>query len=105
MQNENQRQIEQSRKLNANRTYIYVETCTFCGRNEDWAELSTRLKNLGKNVFARTTTLWTGWAEEAEEIGLELPCVYDCDTGKSMTIAEGNAMSDEELKEWLNALD
>lgn len=105
MQNENQKQIERSRRLNANRTYIYTDGCTFCGRNDDWADLSTRLKNLGKNVFARQTLLFAGWGAEADEIGLTLPFVYDCDTGQAITVAEGNAMTDEELKDWLNALD
>lgn len=105
MQNETQKQIEQSRKLNANRVYIYTDECTFCGRNDDWADLSIRLKSLGKDVFARQTLLWAGWKNEADELGLDLPFIYDCDTGKCMTVSDGNAKTDEELKEWLSALD
>lgn len=105
MQENQKQQLEQSKRLNANRVYIYTENCTFCGQTDDFADLSIRLKNLGKNVFTRQTTLWTGWKAEADELELELPCIFDCDTQQCMTVEEGNNKTDEELKEWLNALD
>lgn len=106
IQRQNQRQEPAVRteksladKLNGNRTYIYTTECKLCGHTSDFAEVATKLQALGKNVEVRQTTLWAGWAEEAEEIGLELPFIYDYDTKQSLTIEEAN---DTDLEKWLD---
>ena len=88
-------------RLNGNKTYIYTTECKLCGHTDAFAEVATKLQALGKSVEVRQTTLWAGWAEEAEEIGLELPFIYDYDTKQSLTIEEAG---ETDLKEWLNGV-
>lgn len=93
---------KQVRKINANRTYIYVEDCAFCGHTEGYAKVATRLKLNKKDVFVKQTPLFLGWQQEAAALGLEMPSVYDCDTNQKATVAELEEMSDEELEAWLD---
>ena len=88
-------------KANENRTFIYTDACKLCGHTAEYASLSARLQNLGKIVYVKQTPLWAGWANEAAEIGLEMPFVYDYDTLKSATVSSLNELSDDELRAWL----
>lgn len=86
---------------NRNRSYIYTKECNLCGNTEAYASISKRLQAKGKEVFVKQITLFAGWAAEAEEVGLDLPFVLDCDTMNKATCAELDTMSDEELDNWL----
>ncbi len=88
-------------KVNENRSFIYIDTCKLCGHTAEYANIVFRLQKLGKDVFVKQTSLYIGWIQEANEIGLEMPFVLDYDTLHSATVKELDAMSDEELKEWL----
>lgn len=93
--------MEQVRKLNANRTYIYTDQCVTCGKTDAYKDIANRLKLKNKDVFVKQTPLFIGWQNEATELGLELPSVYDCDTGHKATVEELDGKSEEELEEWL----
>lgn len=88
-------------KANKNRTFIYTNECKLCGKTESYADLAFRLKKFGKDVFVKQISLWAGWASEAQELNLELPCVLDYDTMRSDTVEHLSKLSDEELKEFL----
>lgn len=94
--------MEPRSKINQNRTYIYTDQCVLCGHTEKYKAIANRLKTSGKDVFVKQTPLFVGWQSEAEEIGLPMPFVYDCDTGHYNTCEEMDAMSEEELREWLD---
>ena len=91
----------QKRRINANRTYIYTDQCVTCGHTEAYQSIANRLKTKGKDVFVKQTPLFIGWQNEAAEIGLSYPFVYDCDSGNKGTCAELDNMSEEELDGWL----
>lgn len=90
-----------SKPINTNRIYIYTDQCVTCGRTESYSAIANRLKLKHKDVFVKQTPLFIGWANEAAALGLELPSVYDCDTGHSATVQKLNKFSEEELDTWL----
>lgn len=92
---------KQNQKLSENRTYIYTDQCVTCGKTEAYKDIVNRLKLKNKDVFVKQTPLFVGWQNEATELGLELPSVYDCDTGNKATVKELDAKSEEELDKWL----
>ena len=100
MQKQNQ-PLSLERRINANRSYIYTENCVICGQTENYAKAATALKSLGKDVYAKQTPLFIGWQQEAAEIGLPMPFVYDCDTEQYETVENIEKMSEQELKAWL----
>ena len=88
-------------KANENRTFIYTEDCKLCGHTNAYADIVYRLKELGKDVYVKQTSLWVGWSNEAAEIGLPMPFVLDYDTMNTATVEELDKKTNEELKEWL----
>ncbi len=88
-------------KANANRTFIYTDSCKLCGQTNAYADIAFRLKKAGKDVFVKQVTLWAGWSNEAAEVGLPMPFVLDYDTMNTATVDELNGKSDEELEVWL----
>lgn len=88
-------------KINANRSYIYTDQCVVCGKTEKYKATANRLKLRNKTVFVKQTPLFITWQQEAAEIGLPMPFVYDCDTGNKATCEEIDNMSEEELDDWL----
>lgn len=94
--------LEQSSKLNKNRTYIYTNECVLCGHTEEYREIANRLKLLGKEVYVKQVPLFIGWQYEATEIGLPMPFVYDCDTGRYDTCPNLDKLEENDLKDWLH---
>lgn len=92
---------KQKRRINANRTYIYTDQCVTCGNTESYQAIVNRLKLKHKDVFVKQTPLFIGWQNEAAEIGLPYPFVYDCDSGNKATCAELDNLTEEELDDWL----
>lgn len=96
---------KQVRKINANRTYIYTDQCRICGKSDSYSKLVQRLKKMKKDVFVKQVSLFIGWQNEAAEIDLSYPFVYDCDSNRSAEVETLDEMTDEELKAWLKPED
>ena len=80
-----------------NKVLIYTDKCKLCGKTEEYASVAIKLSDLA-DIEVRQTTLWGGWAQEAMEIGLELPFLYCVETHKSITVKEAEEL---DLEEWL----